>query len=188
MKICYLANSAIPSTNASSIQIVKMCEGFSKLNHEVLLITTNASEKKVFDFYNVNSKFKIKKLKKFQTFPLGFKYYLFSIKSILESLKFKPDIYITRNYFTSFLLTLLGKKNILELHHGIEVEGRFVRFIVKNTNFFNSNKLVKLVAITDSVKNHYKENYNVIEKKIIVSPSGTSIDKRIFKITKMTCF
>tara|TARA_B100001057_G_scaffold474275_1_gene539620 strand:+ start:1029 stop:2138 length:1110 start_codon:yes stop_codon:yes gene_type:complete len=181
MKICYLANSAIPSTNASSIQIVKMCEGFSKLNHEVLLITTNASEKKVFDFYNVNSKFKIKKLKKFQTFPLGFKYYLFSIKSILESLKFKPDIYITRNYFTSFLLTLLGKKNILELHHGIEVEGRFVRFIVKNTNFFNSNKLVKLVAITDSVKNHYKENYNVIEKKIIVSPSGTSIDKRIFK-------
>ena len=73
MRICYLANSAIPSTNASSIQIVKMCEGFSKLNHKVLLITTNASDKKVFDFYNVNYKFKITKLKKFQTFPLGLK-------------------------------------------------------------------------------------------------------------------
>ena len=63
MKICYLANSAIPSSNASSIQIVKMCEGFSKLNHKVLLITTNVSDKKVFDFYNVRSKFQIKKLK-----------------------------------------------------------------------------------------------------------------------------
>ena len=78
MRVCYLANSAIPSTNASAIQIVKMCENFSKQNHQVLLITTNASDKKVFDFYDVNSKFDIIKLKKFKIFPLGFKYYLFN--------------------------------------------------------------------------------------------------------------
>ena len=175
MRICYLANSAIPSSNASSIQIVKMCESFSKLNHKVLLITTNVSDKKVFDFYNVSSKFQIKKLKKFKTFPLGFKYYLFSLKSIIESLKFKPDIYITRNFFTSFLLTILRKKNILELHHGIEIESRIVRFILKNLNFLNFKHVVKLVAITNNVKNYYKNQFNIIENKMIVSPSGTSI-------------
>ena len=53
MKICYLANTAIPSTNASAFQIVKMCESFSKLEHKVLLITSNVSEKKIFDFYDV---------------------------------------------------------------------------------------------------------------------------------------
>ena len=177
MRICYLANSAIPSSNASSIQIVKMCESFSKLNHKVLLITTNVSDKKVFDFYNINSKFQIKKLKKFKTFPLGFKYYLFSLKSIIESLKFKPDIYITRNFFTSFLLTILRKKNILELHHGIEIESRVVRFILKNLNFLNFKHVVKLVAITNNVKNYYKNQFNIIENKMIVSPSGTSISK-----------
>jgi len=180
MRICYLANSAIPSTNASSIQIVKMCEGFSKLNHKVLLITTNASDKKVFDFYNVNYKFKITKLKKFQTFPLGLNYYLFSIKSIMESLKFNPDIYITRNFFTSFLLTILRKRNILELHHGIEIESRIVRFIIKYTNFLNFKYLIRLVAITNSVKNYYKENFKIKTKKIIVSPSGSSIEKVFF--------
>ena len=41
MRICYLTNSAIPSTVASSIQIVKICEAFSELNNEVILITTN---------------------------------------------------------------------------------------------------------------------------------------------------
>ena len=41
MKICYLSNAAIPSLVASSIQIVKMCEAFSKLNNEVILITFN---------------------------------------------------------------------------------------------------------------------------------------------------
>ena len=64
MKICYLANTAVPSTTASAIQIIKMCESFSKLEHEVLLITSSASNKKVFNFYGVKSKFQIKKLKK----------------------------------------------------------------------------------------------------------------------------
>ena len=79
--------------------------------------------------------FKSKPNKKYKTFPLGFRYYLFSIKSIIKSLKFKPDIYVTRNFFTSFLLTILRKKNILELHHGIEIESRIVRFILKKFKF-----------------------------------------------------
>ena len=180
MKICYLANTAVPSTTASAIQIIKMCESFSKLKHEVLLITSNASDKKVFDFYGVKSKFQIKKLKKYNKFPLGLKYYLFSISSIIKSLNFKPDVYITRNFFTSFLLTILRKKNILELHHGIEVESRIVRFITKNLNFFNYKCLLKLVAITNSVKQYYQKKFSIRANKIIVAPSGSSIENKFF--------
>ena len=55
MKITYLSNTAIPSNVASSIQIVKMCEAFSLLDHDVNLITTNTSRIKsnIFEFYNV---------------------------------------------------------------------------------------------------------------------------------------
>ena len=183
MKICYLANTAVPSTTASAIQIVKMCESFSKLKHEVLLITTNASDKKVFNFYGVKSKFQIKKIKKYNKFPLGLKYYFFSLSSIIESLNFKPDIYITRNFFTSFLLTILRKKNILELHHGIEVESRIVRFISKNSNFFNYKYLLKLVAITNSVKQYYQKKFSIESSKIIIAPSGTSIENKFFNNT-----
>ena len=180
MKICYLANTAVPSTTASAIQIIKMCESFSKLKHSVLLITSNASDKKVFDFYGVKTKFEIKKLKKYTKFPLGLKYYLFSLSSIIESLNFKPDVYITRNFFTSFLLSILGRKNILELHHGVEIESRIVRFILKYSNFLNYNSLIKLVAITKNVKNYYQKKFNVNSGKIIVAPSGTSIENKIF--------
>ena len=180
MKICYLANTAVPSTTASAIQIIKMCESFSKLKHKVLLITSNASDKKVFNFYGVKAKFQIRKLKKYNKFPLGLKYYLFSLSSIIESLKFKPDVYITRNFFTSFLLTILGKKNILELHHGIEIEGRIVRFIVKNFNFFNYKSLLRLVAITNNVKSYYQKKFLINASKIIVAPSGTSIENKFF--------
>ena len=111
MKICYLANTGMPSRNASAIQIVKMCEAFSELNNNVTLITTNTSSGNIFNYYNIKKKFKLKRLKSFKKFPLGIKFYLFSILSIIESRKLKPDIYITRNFFTCFLLILLKKKN-----------------------------------------------------------------------------
>jgi len=185
MKICYLANTAIPSTNASAIQIVKMCEAFSELKNDVILITTNASSSNIFNFYKIKTKFKFKKIKYFKKFPLGIKFYLFSILSIIESIKFKPDIYITRNFFTCFLLILFKKKTILELHHDLDTESRIVRFIVKNFNFFNSKYLVKLIAITNYVKYVYISKYSTKSNKIIVLPSGSSIKENYkYKINK----
>ena len=112
MKICYLSNAPVPSAVAASIQIVKMCEAFSKLDNEVILITTDASKSKInySNFMTLKSKIYLKKIKKFKSFPLGINYYLFSIISVLESLKYKPDIYITRNYFTCLLLIIFKKK------------------------------------------------------------------------------
>ena len=97
MRICYLTNSAIPSTSANSIATVKICEAFTELKNEVILITRNVknNNKDIFKFYDVKFKFKIKKIKYFNKFPLGIKYYLFSLISIISSLNFKPDLYIT---------------------------------------------------------------------------------------------
>lgn len=178
MRICYLANTAIPSTNASAIQIVKMCETLAKLKQKVLLITTNVNDKDIFDFYGVKNKFNFKRISKFTKFPLGINYYFFSILSIIESLSFKPNIFITRNFFTCFLLIILKKKVILELHHGIENESRVVKFLVNNLNFLNSKYLIFLIAISEGAKLEYINKHNVKKEKIIVLPSGSSINER----------
>ena len=190
MRICYLSNSAIPSSVASSIQIVKMCEAFSELNNEVILITTNLLKKKqnIFEYYNVKHRFIFKRIKMFKKFPLGFKYYLFSIFSIYESFKYNPEIYITRNYFTCFLLVLLRKKIIMELHHDLAIESRIVRFLVKNFKFLNSKHLKKIVAITRGVKDEYVDKKIINENKIIILPSGSSIKKRFEFLNKKSFF
>ena len=187
MKICYLSNSAIPSSVASSIQIVKMCEAFSELDNQVVLIATNLpkNKKNIFEYYNVKYKFIFKRIRMFKTFPLGYKYYLFSIFSIYESLKYKPEIYITRNFFTCFLLVLLRKKTIMELHHDLAIESRIVRFLVKNFKFLNSKYLEKIVAITKGVKDEYVDKKIINENKILILPSGSSIKKKFeFLINK----
>ena len=185
MKICYLANTAIPSTNASAIQIVKMCEAFSELKNQVTLITANSSSGNIFNFYNVKKKFRFKKIEQFKQFPLGIKFYLFSLFSIFESIKFKPDIYITRNFFTCFLLILLKKKTILELHHSLDIESRIVKFITKNFNILKSKHIVKFIAITNSVKKYYINKYSIKSNNIIILPSGSSIKEKFnFKVKK----
>ena len=180
MKICYLSNAPVPSAVAASIQIVKMCEAFSKLDNEVILITTDASKSKInySKFYDTKSKIYLKKIKKFKSFPLGINYYLFSIISVLESLKYKPDLYITRNYFTCLLLIIFKKKIIMEIHHDLNTESRVVRFLVSKFKFLNSSYIKKIVAITHGVKEEYVKTNLVKEKKIIVLPSGSSIKKK----------
>ena len=179
MKICYLSNSSIPSSVASSIQIVKMCEAFSKLNNDVTLITINNSISKIdfINYYNVKNKFSLKRIKQFKTFPVGINYYLFSIFSIFESFKYNPNIYITRNFFTCFLLVILRKKIIMELHHDLEIESRIVKFLVTKFKYLNSKYVKKIVAITYGVKDEYVKKKFIKENKIIVLPSGSSIKK-----------
>jgi hypothetical protein len=50
----------------------------------------------------------------------------------------KQDLYITRNFFTSFVLCILKKKHILEIHDDIKIEGRIIQFLVKNLKTLNS--------------------------------------------------
>ena len=187
MKITYLSNTAIPSNVASSIQIMKMCEALSLLGHDVNLITTNVSKVKLnlFQYYNIKKKFNIFKIKNFKKFPLGIKYYYFSLVSILKGIKLNSDIFITRNYFTCFLLTLIGKKTIMELHHGLNEESRIVQFIFKTTKYLNSKNIKLIIAITNAVKEHYINMYNIEESKILVLPSGSSIENKFkFNLNK----
>ena len=187
MKIFYLSNNAFPANIASSLQTIKMCEAFSSLNHEVTLVCpgTRKFNQSINKFYNIKKKFKILRIEKFKSFPLGFKYYIFSLISIFISLNQKPDIFITRNFFTSFLLVLFNKKHILELHHDIKIESRIVQFLISKLSYLKSKKIVKFVAITKNVKNYYVNNFNLNEKKILVSPSGSSLEIKFkFNINK----
>ena len=125
MNICYISNSAAPSKNASSLQIAKLCEGLSKFGHQVTLVKPNTGEKlNYYNFYNIKTKYKIIRIKYFNKFPTGIHYYLYSIVSLLISNFNKQDIYITRNFLISVILSILGKKHLIEIHDDILIEGK----------------------------------------------------------------
>ena len=166
MRICYLFNSSVPSRNPSSLQVIKTCEGLIQLKHKVYLITPNTGLKyNIKNYYDlIFSPIRIK-LKFFEKFPKGLNYYLFSFFSVIKGISLKPDVFVTRNLFTLIILLLFNKKVIVELHHDLSNEGRFVNFAFTYFNIFNSKNIIKIAAITNAVKNFLTRELKINKKK-----------------------
>ena len=181
LRICYISNSASPSNNASSLQTAKLCEYLAKKGNKVKLILPNTGLKKNFyKYYDIKHKYEIKRLKTFRKFPIGINYYLFSFFAILNSDIKKNDLYITRNFFTSLLLSALNKKHVLEVHDDIEIEGRIIKFLVKYFKILNNKSLVKIVTTTKTLKREYK-GYGTNVKKLEVIHNSSSLIKKFKK-------
>lgn len=182
LNICYISNSAAPSKNASSLQISKLCEELSKMGNSVTLILPNTGflKKNYHNFYKIKHRFQIKRIKFFNKFPIGLNYYLYSFFSILFSNYRKQDLFITRNFFTSILLSLLNKKHIFEIHDDISIEGRFVNFLVKKIKILNLKTVIKIITTTKSLKKKYIK-YGIKKFKICVLHNASSLKSQIKK-------
>ncbi len=184
MKICYISNSASPSKNASSLQIAKLCEYISKMGHEVKLILPDTGIKKnFFKFYGIKFRYKVVRLEFFKKFPKGLNYYLYSFVSIIKSNIKNQDLYITRNFFTSLILSILKKKHILEIHDDINIEGRLVQFFIKYFKILNSGYLIKIVTTTNTLRKQYLR-YGVNKKKIFTLHNASSLVSKFRKSKK----
>ena len=183
MNICYISNSAAPSKNASSLQTAKLCEALSKIGHKVILILpdTGYKQKNYNNFYDIKSKFEIKRVKYFKKFPTGINYYLYSLISILISRYKNQNLYITRNFFTSLLLCFFNKSHILEVHDDIQIEGRIVKFLVKYFKYLNNKNILKIITTTNTLKNKYHKSYFVRKDKLLVLHNASSLKLKFKK-------
>ena len=151
------------------------------MNHACMPKSNNISQKQLKNvkcsriYALISKNFKIIKVKNFDTFPRGFKYYLYSIYSVIIGLRFNPKVFITRNYFTLFILILLRKKVIFEIHTGLEFEGRINNFIFKNLKIFNSKKIINLVFITHSIKENFFNKYKIKPKNFTILSSASNL-------------
>ena len=185
MKIAYLFNSSTPSTNPGSIQVVNTCGAISGLSHDVRLVVPNTGKKSSLSkFYGIKNKISLIKINYFKKFPLGINYYLFSIISVIYGIFNNIELYITRNFFTLFFLNIFNKKVIIEVHHDLNNESRIVKFIYKNFDIFNKTNVIKVIAITNSVKKYLINNFNINKKKISVIPSASSLSFNFSKLKK----
>ena len=185
MRISYLFNSSTPSSNPGSIQVVNTCNGIASFGHKIFVITPGTGKNiSLRKFYGIKNSVELKKIKIFKKFPLGINYYLYSIISILYAIYLKTEIFITRNFFTLFLLNILNRKVIIEVHHDFKNESRIVQWILRNTELFNKKNLVKIIAITKPVRNFLIRNYKVDSKKIEIIPSATGLKFEFKKIKK----
>lgn len=176
MKIAYISSSIIPSRAANSIHVMKVCQAFSDLGHEVILIAPDIKERyeqnvnNIYEFYGVKNVFNVVKI------PwLGFlkgKVFLYGFLAALKTVIFNATLVFCRDFYGAFFASSIGKKVVFESHTPIgdkntrSLNARLFKRMIVNKNFLT------LVVITNSLKDYYLENFPLLEGKIIVAADG----------------
>ncbi len=179
MRIAYLASSVIPSQKANSIQVVKMCNAFSELGHEVTLFAKLSDKIEKFsindlqEYYGIKNSFEFYTLSASNIRLLGGLEYAYKVYMTINELNINPDIIYGRNLYALTLCQPLNKPIIYESH----AVPAFGRKELENY-LFSSPQFKLLVVINKALYDYYINNFPIIKNnpnKIILAPDGADL-------------
>ncbi|MDP3784930.1 MAG: glycosyltransferase [bacterium] len=183
MKLVYLANMRLPTERAHGVQIMKMCEAFSDLGAQVLLVLPRRFTKikaDPFEYYSVKRNFAVVKLPVLDLIPLDS--ILGNLAFWIEALTFLfcAKIYLLFKdyellYTRDDWAGLFFKNFILEIH---TLPGR-----VKNFHRDIWRKAAAFITITKNLKNHLAQN-GVPEEKIFTASDGVELSEFSVRTSK----
>ena len=172
MRIVYFAGygSNFPSRDANSIHIMRMCEAFSQIGHEVILYVSGRGKKPtdIFKFYGIRESFRIAIVK----VPLiKGKTLIYSIKAGLSAWKLKPEIAIGRSAQACALSAILGTNVIYDAHGPVWEISRIEFFSYRL--LYNNRNLIRMTSNSRALKSIYEKEGLVPKCGIIVAHNGS---------------
>ena len=186
-KLIYIANLRLPTEKAYGIQITKMCETFSNLGINVVLIfpfrRSPHIKEDIYSYYSVRNNFEAKTIwtPDFY-FPGRLDKLSFYIKSFISAvflsiyaLVKKSDFIYSRDELPLFILSFFRKNLIYEAHR-FSNSRRLLYKRFKNKNF-------KVVVITKRLKDDFIK-IDFRPENILVAPDGVDLAEFGIDISK----
>ncbi len=156
-----------------------MCQAFAKNGHEVTLIVPyrkfemEPGVKNDYTFYGVNNKFMIKKN---LLVRYGFQLIFFGFLAARLAKNKSPDVVYCRSFSGGFFASLMQLPVIFESHSPIVDDSTIFRKYFLNVfkRFFfkimvGGRRFIKLVVITNSLKNYYENSFAGMKNKVFVA-------------------
>lgn len=173
MKILYLSDSILPSQSANSVHVMKMCEAFASLGHNVALVGLKGKpiEQDIFSHYGVKNNFLVKQNSMPKVPGLLFFHAMYSL---VLYWRFKPDFVFGRSFFSIYLCSFFGKPFSFETHNPVHTLPQHFRFAFKR--IIRARAMHKLIVISDKLRQIIvAECPNLPNSKIEVLHDGASI-------------
>jgi glycosyltransferase involved in cell wall biosynthesis len=172
MKIYYISPSTIPSRSANSIHVVNMCEGLNEIGYKVTLFAhansddSSSGKNVLWENYGVNSdNIELKMI--YSKIKNGIEL-LIALKS-LSSLFFDffknslPKYIISRNLYAALFLGVWFRVPAVYETHCPEYgfRGKIQKWVILS-------KKIKVVVISQALKNNIQSVHNILDTKIHV--------------------
>ena len=175
MRIAYLHGATIPSRAASTVQVMKMCEAFASLGHDVLLLSPDKPDVEsgvddIHAHYGVKPVFRMSRA---SWVPLPGRQYLCAVDMVAQLRRFKADIVFSRFATAGLFAAWCGARVIHELHrplkHSAPGEARIIRTLLR------SRRLVSAVTISQALRREYEKDLPQLKGRTIVAHDGADV-------------
>ncbi len=171
LNIVYVTSAPIPSIAANSVHVMKMANAFALNGHDVVLMGARGDEKvlssDIYTHYGVEKSFAIQTFDPFFK-PLG--RLLFPFIVVWTAYKRGADLVYCRCVLSFFLVSLLGKNTMMELHQTVDAMRPVTRTLfklgLKGAGFHG------LVVISDALKKLVLQQVNVSADNVLVLHDG----------------
>lgn len=174
-KLVYLSTSIIPSTQANSIHVMKMCDALSRSGYDVKLLAgmlDSDHDINIFQYYGVKNNFKVIRKRtahfKGSTFLLSLRYFPL-LKKIAASAE--ETVFYGRDVTTLYFLSKQGRQVIYETH---EMPMKLLRKKAEQ-QLIKSNNLEKIIFISNELRKSYLDRYGklIAGKEMIIAPDAS---------------
>ena len=172
MKLYYLSRSKIPSREANSVQVMKMCAAFARVGATTTLFAWDGKSKNdPYQHYGTDNSFKLELISPVNVPVIRKLWYLFAL--ILKfRLRGRPDAVFGRDSHSLLICSFFGCPIIFEAH---ELPQRFVDRLVESLLLRRKN-LRAIVTITQALADDYQASFPFLSaKKILVAPDGADL-------------
>jgi len=177
MRIVYLSGSAVPSRDARSIQVMRMCEAFGANGHDVTLVGKQSERnpvEDVYDYYGVRKCFKLS-LIPCRTVKGSNILVLPALYARLR--RHDPDevLIYARDIYGASLAIRMGFRVIYEAHSS--PYNQLIRHL--ETSLLGKRRLLRLIVISQALADFYVARFGIADRTVVCHdaaavPSGSS--------------
>lgn len=165
MKLAYITRVKTPNDDAQSIQVLAMAKVFSMILKKDFIFLSPQTDENI----NLQTEFRWVKLKTSNFFGRALRYLSIILKSLPTVYEFKPQYIYTRDIGIAAAYLLLGKDVVYEIHKPfVTIMGDYI--------FRQIGKKIKIVAISQAIKDFILSEYGLESSQILVAHDGVFLE------------
>ena len=173
MRLLYFSSSRIPSTEANSIQVLRMAEAFANRGLDVEVFASYGDKQgsqDVFSTYGVQGRFKLIYVRRLKIKRLGS--FIYGLCASIKGRSWNADIVYARCPHSLYWASKYNKPFIYEAH---DLPNGRLRHTLEKSLFLRRN-FTKLVVISDALRKDYLKNFEELSPaKVVVAHDGANV-------------
>lgn len=175
MRVAVFSTSRVPSRTANSIQVIKVCQAFLDLGHEVRLWLPGAAPETSWgvlaDWYGVRGPVEIT----WCAAGRPFRRYDYALRAVAQARRWRAEVYYAWPLQVAALSACLGLPTLLEVHD--RPQGLLGPHLMRA--FLRGRGAQRLLPITEAMRARLARDYPLPPRAgfVVVAPMGVDLDR-----------